>query len=181
MIKNNQLYAYLSIACFCLGILFIVTQREWIIFNFSSERIFIKNDKQTFYKKNTQLFFYKNSQWKSERNDILWSSDQATNITNLIQNWLILLEEENITLNKITLQSTLITQNSQTAYLSFDQSLFSEDQNTYQKLMIVESLLKTLKENSITIPNVQILAHHKLIKDQHLDFSQAWPLAGFTN
>lgn len=181
MNNKNKQYIYISIACFIMGMLLISIQKNWIVFRFSSYNLPRKINQPSFSKKEITMFFWKNNHWNSEKTNIIWSSDQATNITNTVQNWLVLLEEEDITINKISLQSALITQSEQTAYLSFDQTLFNKNHNTYLKLMLVESLLKTLRENGIKTPNIQILAHHQLIKDSHLDFSQAWPLLGFTS
>ena len=171
---------YLSIGCFIVGMLFVAIQKEWVILRFNPHQP-ATTLQATCCKQTTTLYFWKNDSWQQEQNDILWGPDLASNFTNLIQSWLVLLEEEKITRHKITLQSALITPNLQTIYLSFDQSLFSQDFSTYQKLLIIEGLLKTLRYNHLTVPNIQILVQHKIAKDTHLDFSNPWPLTGFLN
>lgn len=174
-------YFYLTAICFLMGILFISFQKQWIILTFPAIDKNTTNSyhKVACHKKKIILFCWKNDKWFSEQTEILWSDNIAENITNLTQNWLILLDDEKITSNKITLQSVLLTTNQQTAYLSFDQVLFSKDSNTYQKLMLIESLLKTFRSNQISTPHIQFLVQHQLIKDSHLDFSNSWPINGF--
>lgn len=176
-------YFYISIFCFITGALWISLQNNWIILRFKTQNIFSENLSNTpcqaSHKKKCSLWYWKNDSWSCEHNEILWGPDTANNIFNLVQNWLTLLDDEKITSNKITLQSALITSNNQTAYLSFDQNLFNKDDNTYQKLMLVEGLLKTLRTSYIATPHIQILIQHQIAKDPHLDFSNPWPLNGF--
>lgn len=176
-------YFYLILSCFFSGLLFIAIQKQWLILRFPTTKQFADiqtgSNKTVYHKKKIVLFCWKNDNWFSEQSEILWSNETAENITNLIQNWLTLLDDEKLTSNKITLQTVLLTPTKQTAYLSFDQALFSKDANTYQKLMLVESLLKTLRTNQITTPYVQFLVQHQLTKDPHLDFNNPWPISGF--
>jgi hypothetical protein len=181
---HSKNYLYLTLSCFVAGLLFMALQQNWIILRFSSSILNHESPSNSpsvssFKKKKITLFCWKNDSWFSESNEILWSSDSAQNITNLVQSWLTLLDEEKLTSNKITLQSALLTANSQTAYLSFDQTLFSKDASTYQKLMVIEGLLKTLRANHLTTPFMQFLTQHQVAKDSHLDFSNPWPITGF--
>src|SRR5690606_23993747 len=94
---------------------------------------------------------------------------------------LTLLEEEQVLEKKASLQSVTQSISSNDVYISFDRTPFNEDAPTFDKLMIIESILKTLRENGITIPNIYFLVHHQIMKDLHLDFSHAWPIEGFLN
>lgn len=179
MLKLNQFYLGISCITVFLGMLFVAVQKEWIILRFSSSHIQINNKTNALSKRSVMIFFWHNQEWRSEKNLLIWSSDLATNVANLTQSWLTLLDEEKITRYKVNLESALINQNQQIVYLSFDRTLFTKEMSTHQKLMIIEGLLKTLRENQIKIPQVQFLVHHQPIKDGHLDFSQPWPISGF--
>jgi len=176
---NYKNYLYLTVSSLLAGMLLMSLQKKWIILNFKPSYLEQTLPKANFHKKMVSLFCWKNQTWSCEKNEILWCPDQASNLNNLIQAWLVLLEEEKITPVKINLQAAMVNANQQTAYISFDQSLFSKDASTYQKLMTIEALLKTLRENGINIPNIQFLTQHKHSKDGHLDFSNPWPLIGF--
>lgn len=176
---NRVVYIYLLFSSFIAGFGLIAIKKNWLILNFNNQSSTMPNTHQKYHKKNVKIWFWKHDKWHFEENDILWGQDNATNITNLVQNWLIVLDEENITKNKINLQSTVNTQNQQTAYLSFDHNLFTKELSTYQKLIIVESLLKTLRTNQVSTQNIQFLVQHQTMKDNHLDFNNPWPINGF--
>ena len=176
--KNNT-YFLLAIICFITGFILIALQKNLIILNFEPNFSTTNPAKTSCYKKTVALYFWKNNSWQTEKNEILWSADQAHNIHNLVQNWLSLLDEEKLVLIKIDLQSTILTQNNQTVYLSFDHNLLSKELSTYQKILLIESLLKTLRANQISVPNIQFLVNHQILNDPHLDFSYPWPIVGF--
>ena len=175
-------FFYLTVLGLIAGFLLVSFQKNWIILYFTPIN-FSNTAKQnrlpTFHKKTVSLFFWKNNSWHNEQADILWGHELEANLTNLIQSWLTIIDEEQLTVHKITLQTALISYNSQIAYLSFDQNLLSSNSSTYQKLMLIEGLLKTLRHNHITIPSIQLLVQHQLIDDHHLDFSNPWPISGF--
>src|SRR3989338_8643524 len=91
----------LIITSFIAGLILISIQKNLIFFNFNTNQIInIKTQNQTsFSKKNIVLWFWQNEQWRSEQNVILWGQDTANNLTNLVQNWLILMTEEQIIKN----------------------------------------------------------------------------------
>jgi hypothetical protein len=45
--------------------------------------------------------------------------------------------------------------------------------------MLIEGLFKTIALNNIHVAQVQLLVHHQLLQDAHLDFSLPWPIHGF--
>lgn len=176
--KNNT-YFLLAIICFITGFILIALKKNLIILNFEPNFGTTNPAKTSCYKKTITLYFWKNNSWQMEKNEILWSTDQAHNISNLVQNWLSLLDEEKLINTKVELQAAILTQNNQTVYLSFDHNLLPKEFSTYQKLLLIESLLKTLRANQIAIPNIMFLVNHQLLNDPHLDFSCPWPLVGF--
>jgi len=79
----------------------------------------------------------------------------------------------------VSLQNVLISIDETEVYISFDRNLLNEENSTKEKLMLIESLLKTLRDNEITVQQVHLLVHHQEMLDSHLDFSHAWPIIGF--
>jgi len=80
---------------------------------------------------------------------------------------------------KITVQTVLLSTSDQVAYLSFDSDPLSKESSTFDKWMLIEGLLKTIRENSVRLQQIQLLVHHQLMQDPHLDFSKPWPVDGF--
>lgn len=167
------------------GMLFFLCQKEFIIFKFpafnNNYREQKVNSKISKTKKNIKLYYWMHERWKTEDINIIWSENINENIQYTISAWLNLLEEERIIDKKVTLQSALMSENNQFVYLSFDRPLFNEENSTNSKLMIIESLLKTLRDNGIKIQGIIFLIHHQEMPDPHLDFSHPWSLQGFKN
>ena len=69
--------------------------------------------------------------------------------------------------------------NKHIAFISYNQAPFNEQDNTLTKLMIIEGLLKTLRQNNITINSIQFLTNHQPMQDDHLDFTIPWPIQGY--
>ena len=168
----------LTLSSILFGIILFLYFNEIIIINVHKTEL-KKEMLSNGYKKSIDLFYWKNNKWNKESIDILWTNSLEQNIYQIVNNWLMLLDEEKITNKKITLQSALIANS--VLYVSFDSSLFSEDFSTYKKLMILESILKTLRENKIEITQVYFLVHHEIMEDHHLDFSNTWPTVVFLN
>ena len=64
-------------------------------------------------------------------------------------------------------------------FLSFNKDLFDKQYATFEKLMIIESLLKTMRDNKIAIQSVRFLVHHQIMTDDHLNFIISWPILGY--
>ena len=80
---------------------------------------------------------------------------------------------------KVVVQTVLLSASDQVAYLSFDSGPLSEESSTFDKWMLIEGLFKTIRKNNVPLEQIQLLVHHQLMKDPHLDFSKPWPIDGF--
>jgi len=171
-------YLPLSFACFTLGTLFLAYYQGWIIMRYPAQKTEVAQTSASFRarKKKVNLIFWYHDKWNIETVDILETNDQAQTLQHLINSWLTLLDEEQIMSKKVTLQSASLDT---TAYLSFDRNPFDEQSTTHQKWLWVESLLKTIRDNDITVQNIRFLVHHQIMQDNHLDFSNPWPITGF--
>jgi len=125
------------------------------------------------------LQYWHKKKWNKEKIDLLWTNDKAKNIQYLINSWLALLDQEDVMPKKVSLQAVLLSSCANIAYLSFDRNPFSENSTTYEKLMLIEGLLKTVRENDVKLQSVHFLVHHQIMGDYHLDFSNPWPIHGF--
>jgi N-acetylmuramoyl-L-alanine amidase len=118
-------------------------------------------------------------QYKNEQKTLLWSSSACEGIAQLIQAWLSFMDEEEQLAHPCFLQAVSISSSGGEAFISFDRSPLSSSWSTYNSLMTLESLLKTLRDNGIKIGSYRFLENHQSLQDNHLDFSKSWPLEGF--
>ena len=177
---NRNTIIIISLSSFLVGMLFLAIQQQWILFQ--SPRTFAHIQKmicQQMTKKNTSITILKNGSFYREQRFILWSVLLDEQIEQLVNAWLALLDEESLEVKKMNLQAVWVDSNGQQATISFDRSPFNKQWPIIKKWYLVESLFKTLKDNSILIGSIQLLVDHKQLVDAHLDFSKPWPLEGF--
>lgn len=175
---HAQRYLLLSAMCFIAGILFCAFYNQWIIIKLPLSENPSQITSSLVNKKTITLAYFHQDKWKTETQEHLWTESDAKNLTQLINAWLTVLDEENITPKKTTLQSVLLSP-SGTAYVSFDHNIFCKEDSIFKKWMVIEGLFKTIRANNITIQSMQFLMHHQILNDTHLDFSSPWPLCGF--
>lgn len=176
----NHYRTSLLAGCFCVGILFFCLYQEWIIVQISfGTKPPLTNATGTVEKKNVRFYFWKQNKWNFEDIEIIWSENVITTLEYLVKRWLALADEEGVLHKKVMLQTASLSESGNNAYLSFDRYPFNQEGSTFEKLSIIEGLLKTLKESGINILHIHFLVHHAPIQDYHLDFSHPWPLYGF--
>ncbi|MCF7900503.1 hypothetical protein K9K77_03265 [Candidatus Babeliales bacterium] len=178
IIKKNYI---IGLGALCSGMIFFCLYQELLIIHWG---MLIKPEfkKEIIAeRKKINLYFWKDERWKKESVEIMWSKDQAATLHYALNQWLNLLDEEEILDKKVLLQYVSLNDSESTVYLSFDRYPFDLESSTHQKHMIIESLLKTVREADIKIPFFHFLVHHKPIIDSHLDFTHPWPIHGFLN
>lgn len=182
-VSRKLLYTLLSCILFSIGALYVALHNHWIIFKFPSYK---KNTEEqarlrTRKKKVCNLSLWKNGRWQIEKTTLIWSDDITENITHLVNGWLVALYDEHITKKRVHLESVMVHLQSKKIYLSFDRSPLHKEWPVFAKWHLIESLLKTIRDNVTHIQDVHILVHHQPLIDQHLDFSQPWVLTGYRN
>ncbi|BDC34161.1 hypothetical protein Noda2021_01190 [Candidatus Dependentiae bacterium Noda2021] len=182
MTTMTSRYAFAAGACLALGILFFFCYNQYIIFNFSKG--FAKENKHLqLLKKKTSLatlHYWINNKWHKENSTVLVSEDAADMSKQLISQLLDIFDQEKIIDKQITLQH-VISMGVGHLLVSFDRNPLSKNKNSYEKLMLIESILKTIRENNIKISDITFCAHYKPLNDAELDFSNPWPIYGFTD
>ncbi len=173
-------YYMLAGIFFFIGVLYYAFAHNLVIIRspFNHE-VFEGTHQTTISKKKVTLYFWHNEKWQSEEIDLLWSTDIAQTLQHLISSWLSLIAEEQLQEKQVSLQSIALSAHQQEAYISFDRNPFDKTVAAFDKLVWIEGLLKTIRENNIKLQAVQFLAHHKPLNDYHLDFANPWPLEGF--
>ncbi|MFA5998613.1 MAG: hypothetical protein WC747_01170 [Candidatus Babeliales bacterium] len=175
-------YFLASLSFLAVGSLFFLYQESWIVFSIPKRQTSptVSSKQQKINSKEVSLWVWsKRKAFKKETAEIIYGQDTAQNIKLLLNSWFLFLEEEGLTDKQIFVQSVALSPSGSEAFISLNQYPFDKSCSTYQKLMLVESLLKTLQENKIPIAFIRLLVHHQPLQDDHLSFDAAWPIAGY--
>lgn len=178
MFKKNSLMVLLALSS---GALIFAFYNDWIIFNvpfFYTSQVVLMNVGSVS-KKKVPFWYWVAPTLKRDDQEVLWSSDSAEAMQSVTARWLTLLSEEALVHKKVSLQMAAKGVHDSEFFLSFDRSFLSKTASTFDKLMLLESLLKTWRETAIPLHNIRFFIHHQQFFDMHLDFSRPWPVDGF--
>lgn len=183
----NRIYLTIgTLATFLLGILFFLIYNNWLIISVTAPG-FVKDQSvqvSTAQKKAMPIAYWQNHRLKTEKKDLFWTDNLTANYQTLVESWLNILDEEGVLDKPCTVQAVSLTQHNQELFISFDRSPLNDEDSTYNNLMLIHSLLKTLQvANQNTHASyakaVRLLVDHQPLIDSHLDFSRSWPIQGF--
>ena len=132
-------------------------------------------------KKQITLFFYKNKSIRKEIETAVFTKDMQENCVIIINRWLSVLLDEGLISTRITVQAASYDISGKKLLLSFDQTILNHADPVFKKLMTIEMLLKTIRENISQVQEVYLLVNHNPLKDEHIDTVLAWPINGFTH
>ncbi len=170
--------------CFVLGCVYFLIHQERLIVLWSKSRgadnVALQRLRDSFTKKkNVKLYYWKENRFCFEEVVPVWFSDEEENIKYVINSWLNLAYQEQVLDRKFFLTAVGLVQFGQGVYFSFDGSFFGKDWSIVKKWYFVESLLKTVREVFPGLGTAYFRIKHQLFEDDHLDFSQGWPMGGF--
>lgn len=166
---------------FVIGCLFFYYQESWIIITFPfTNNLQHSQIQQNITYKTITLYAWQNNKLKQETTEIVYSDNIAQNIKQLLNSWLIFIEDEHLTDQENQAISVALSPSKQEAFICLNKNPFEKQWSTYQKFMWINSLLKTLKNNKIPISAVRLLVHHETLQDDHLNFDISWPITGFS-
>lgn len=178
--KNEYKQLITSLVFFiCIGVGYYAWQQEWFILNYPCHATYKnKNDQLT--NKQVYVWYVTEEQLHKENTEIIWSSIRPTeNAHRLAQRVLTLLYENQIFKKKCTVRMALSDYTGQELLLFFDRSPLTNSLPVRIKLLIIESILKTIRENGISFTAVRFFVNNEPLQDTHLDFNQPWPLTKF--
>lgn len=171
-------YIIIASICFFIGILLVALHKNYIIINNGTS--LTRNQIAPVTTKQTVSFYYWNGQEFAQENLILILSDNALDtMQQIISHWLHILHNEKIIKKNVSLQTVLIDAHHKELFINLDRGPWNKESSTFEKWMIIESLLKTIKANTTAIKKIHLLQNHAALSDYHLDFSKAWPVQGF--
>ena len=176
---NKLILITVSIILLGLGSLFFLHQESWIIVSLPCTTLTQAKSTTKIKSEEITVWFWKKGSFHKETTEIIVSDDIAQTLKLLINNWFNLLEEEGITDKQITVQSVALAPSGQEAFISLNQQPFDKQASTHAKLMLMESLLKTINQAKLGITSVRLLIHHQSLQDDQLNFDISWPIQGY--
>jgi len=177
--KHSTLFSMIIIS-FCLGLCIYSYQKNWIIFRFPFSKkndIQIATNQEQAQKKLITGYWYTKDRWYQETSTIVWS-DQEYAIKQIVNYWFETALQEKMIYNDVHIETVAITKQ-QEALISLDSNPFHASMSIHEKLMIMESILKTLRSNKVKIHSMRFLLHHESLYDHHLDLIRAWNINGY--
>lgn len=173
---------YTKIICISLftclvGIGLFLLHNQWIII---IPRPQAPQSASTPVKQVIPFFYPTETGLKKENQSLILSPEPTAALEQLVTEWLHFIYQEEIIKKKILLQSVALNANNSEAYISFDTTLFTKNQSTTSKLMLIEALLKTTEATFPSLQSLMLLSNNKPLSDAHLDFSYPWPITGYS-
>jgi hypothetical protein len=160
-----------------VALLIFALSHEYIIINYGS-KITAQEIDAIAYKKNVTLYLYTSNMSYNEEIPLLTTSDLTHTIEQLISQWLSYAIQQKA-IKKIRLQHAVLSFNGTELFLSFDACLWDNQASTFERWMIIESILKTVHTYQSSIKKVRFLIDDQILSDRYLDFTNAWPIEGF--
>lgn len=166
---------------FVLGITLFLVKRNWMIVHWvpsyrRSDDISGVLNKKIAPKKKINLYFFKGEALKKEEVSLVWLSSKAEILKLIIGNWLTLVYEERILAKRVRIESVALASFEQEAYVSFDQVPFLQESSIHKKMQLLNALRRTIDSSGLGIQSLVFLVRHEPMVDDHLDFSQPWPV-----
>lgn len=177
---NRNIMIAVSAGALIIGILFFLFYNNRIAISFRFGRnpaeslLVVRSEKKAI-----PVWYWLNGTMKSDQRDLLWSTSPVFNATNAINSWLALLDQEEAVAQPSTVQDVSLSADEEELLVSWDRPPFGHDDAMYDKVMLLESLLKTLRGCELKIQRVRFLVHHQPLQDLYLDFTKPWPITGF--
>jgi hypothetical protein len=174
------------IACltFFIGALVWAYCNDWIILRMPSRTADLLTHVSDYsvQKKKCVLWYWHKNGWKQESVELIWTNNRVNDCHYVLNSWLTFLDDEKIMDCKVSIQTIIFSESGNELYISFDHAPFNQHAPLFEKWLWLEGLLKTLRENGIqsTGMKVYFLEHHQMIQDYHLDFTNPWPIEGFS-
>lgn len=162
---------------FFAGMLWYALYSEYIIVRFNRTII---QDSLGQSHKNVILVFFVNHIYKKEHAQIAYKETNELDLyLCVVHAWAEVLTAEKYLLRPCIIEAATFDIKTKTAYVSFEFAPFTISASTYQKLSEIEAFLQTIRINCPFVQQVCFLQNGLPLKDEHLDFSDFWPVAGF--
>ncbi len=160
------------------GFLLFCFNRSIIVFRWPHNSYQDEHENTTHHK-TIACSYWKDRKLITEQRVVLWYTTPTKNLVVVVNEWLSLAQSEHVVDPDVLFQDGAFGLKKGDVLLSFSQKLFYEGASTEEKLQIVFSLFKTLKDSGILVLAAMLLTSHQPMQDDHLDFSFPWLIDGY--
>lgn len=156
------------------GVIFGLFHYEYLIWQTIPAKPYAVSIAQPTYQEAT-ISYQKDGSWINEKVSVNVDNLEDACFS-LIQEWVKTLQSEHLTPHYVTLDSTLIDVNKKNIYISFKKSLFYTQQSTYQKLLLLVSLSKTIASLESSLQQYMLLVNDAPLIDQLIDCKEPFDI-----
>ena len=130
-------------------------------------------------KKSFDLYFFKNQQWLHENITVSAPQDDLKQLEIILNKLCTLLEEEHLISSNIQIHNIACTADESELLISCTKNPFTDCKNIYEKLILLETFLKNIRKHTKQLFHVRFLLLHEPLRDEHINFSIAFPSTGY--
>lgn len=183
-IQTYKYYLLLVSGCFFLGMMVFLFKRSWLIMHWvpgyaRSDVSVSPVSKHIVHRKKLALYYWKDDQLKREVDSFVWRGDAYEDLKIMVGSWLSFLYEERVVRKRVSLESIALGASKQDLLVSFDHYPFEKDWSIRKKWQFLDGLCRTIAGVNLGVQSILFLVNHERLQDDHLDFSQPWPVTGF--
>lgn len=184
MTIEQKLLLFIVIGCFFLGLLTLLVKRHWLIVHWvpaytRSDVSVSQSSKHIVHRKKIALYYWKEDGLKREVDSFVWRGDVAEDLKVIVGSWLSFLYEERVLPKRVGLESIALGKSKHELFLSFNHYPFVRSWSIRNKWQLLNGLCRTIVGLNLGVQTILFLVNHEQMQDDHLDFSQPWPVDGF--
>lgn len=177
MIHNHiKIYSCLVLSIF-VGLIFGLFHYEYLFWQTTPTKPYFTPAVPPTYQQ-AIIIYHKDSVWVKE-NVVININELQNACFALVQEWVKALQSEHMIPYYVTLDSTLIDINQKNIYISLRKSFFYAHQSTYQKLLLLASLSKTLVSLQSSLQQYILLVNDAPLIDPHIDCQEPFDIHYF--
>ncbi|RTL07219.1 hypothetical protein EKK58_03520 [Candidatus Dependentiae bacterium] len=177
MIHNHiTIYACLLLSIIG-GIVFGLFHYEYLLWQRTPEKLYSTSTILPT-QQQASIIYHKDSVWVKE-NVVININELQDACFTLMQEWLKVLQSEHMIPHYVTLDSTLIDVNKKNIYISFHKSFFYTHHATYQKLLLLVSLSKTIASLQSSLQQYILLVNDAPLIDPLIDCQESFDINYF--
>ena len=182
--KRKRFFGAIAIACIMFGYLFFFLYNNILVVRWMRQtsldaRMLAYSKKHVASHKPLVFYFWRDEVLVKGARNFLWHDDQAENLRAITGSWLSFLYDERVITRPVVVESAALSDLEHEVYISLDRSPFERDWPIFKKWHLVDALGKTLRGANEKVQTFILLVDGRPIVDEHLDFSQGWPIDGF--
>jgi len=183
-LRKNRFLVSIATVFISIGLLSFFLYQDILVVRWMRQtsldaRMLAYSKKHVSVRKSLPFYFWRDERLCKEMRDFLWHDDQTENFRAITGNWLSFLYDERAITKLVSVEASALSDLEHEVYLSLDQSPFERDWPIFKKWHLVDALGKTLRGVSDKVQTFVLLVDGRPMVDEHLDFSQGWPIDGF--